>query len=253
MLKILILRLSAIGDTIHTLPLVNALKAKYPDCKIGWVVEDKASLFVEGHQNVDKCYIIPKKIWKKRGLSLKNVKEFLKIIDSINQEKYDIVLDTQQLFKSAILLPFLNIKRKITLSGGREFSGLFSNEIIKAKHPLFDPDYHVVKRNLEFAQHIGADTSEVKIILKEAACEIKTKIDELLSNTDLNKKTVVISPATTWENKHWAEMHWKDTIKWLKDKANIIFTGMEADKALIERILEDTDCHSYINLAGKIL
>ena len=59
--KILILRLSAIGDTIHTLPLINALKEKYPDCEIGWVVEDKAALFVKEHKNVDKCFIIPQK------------------------------------------------------------------------------------------------------------------------------------------------------------------------------------------------
>ncbi len=250
--KVLILRLSALGDTIHTLPAAYAIKKTYPDCEIGWVVEDKAQLFIKDNPLIDHCYVIPKKQWKKRGiLSLENIKEFKNIIEQINKENYDVVLDTQQLFKSASLLPFLNIKRKITLTGGREGSRFFSNEIYPEYHKLFDPEYHVVKRNLEFAQHIGADTSEVKIILKEAACEIKTKIDELLSNTDLNKKTVVISPATTWENKHWAEMHWKDTIKWLKDKANIIFTGMEADKALIERILEDTDCNSYINLAGK--
>ena len=65
--KVLILRLSAIGDTIHTLPVVNALKAAYPDCHIGWVVEDKAALFVEKHPNVDKCYILPKKSWKSEG------------------------------------------------------------------------------------------------------------------------------------------------------------------------------------------
>lgn len=249
MLKILILRLSAIGDTIHTLPLVNALKAKYPDCKIGWVVEDKASLFVEGHQNVDKCYIIPKKIWKKRGLSLKNVKEFLKIIDSINQEKYDIVLDTQQLFKSAILLPFLNIKRKITLSGGREFSGLFSNEIIKAKHPLFDPDYHVVKRNLEFAQYLGVEASEPEFKLPSASQEHFHKVQMLLSSLNLAQKTVVISPATTWENKHWDENCWQKVVNYLNGKTNLVFTGTKQDLPLIKRI--SSSVQNSLILAGQ--
>ena len=104
---------------------------------------------------------------------------------------YDVVLDTQQLFKSASILPFLNIKRKVTLTGGREFYQLFSNEIYKESHKLFDPEYHVVKRNLEFAQHIGADTSEVKMVLKDATNEIKEKI-----KADLESK----SPYTNGES-----------------------------------------------------
>ena len=249
MLKILILRLSAIGDTIHTLPLVNALKSKYPDCKIGWVVEDKASLFIQGHKNVDKCYVIPKKNWQKRGFSFENVKEFFSIVNSINSDGYDIVIDTQQLFKSAVLLPFLKIKRKITLSGGREFSWIFSNEIVKAKHELFDFGYHVVKRNLEFAQYLGIDSPKVEFNLSEATPEISGKVSDLLGSLDKNKKNVVISPATTWENKHWDEVCWKEVISSLSGKVNLIFTGMVQDIPLIERI--SASAQNPLIIAGK--
>ena len=247
--KILILRLSAIGDTIHTLPLVNALKRQYPDCEIGWVVEDKAALFIQGHKNVDHCYIIPKKTWQQRGFSIRNVKEFLEIINNINKEQYDIVLDTQQLFKSAILLPFLNIKRKITLTGGREFSGLFSNEIVKAEHALFDSNYHVVKRNLELAKYLGAETDKIEFNLSEPSFDVRSKVKNLLEALDINKKTVVISPATTWENKHWNENNWREVIEYLNGKVNLVFTGMQQDIPLIERISAGVD--NKLILAGK--
>ena len=252
--KVLILRLSALGDTIHTLPVAYAIKKTYPDCVIGWVVEDKASLFIKNNPLVDKCYVVPKKEWKKRSLfSVQNIKDLKKIVDDINKEHYDVVLDTQQLFKSSCILPFLNIKRKITLSGGREFSWLFSNEIYPESHKLFDPDYHVVNRNLEFAKHIGADTSEIKIVLKDSDDVIKAKINSLLSGIDKTKKTVICSPATTWENKHWKESYWSKTLDFLKDKVNIIFTGVEQDLALIERILDDLTLEKddVIILAGK--
>lgn len=250
--KVLILRLSALGDAIHTLPVAAAIKKTYPDCEIGWVVEDKAQLFIKGNPLIDKCFVIPKKEWKKRGWwSLQNLKDFKSIIDEINAQNYDVVLDTQQLFKSASILPFLNIKRKITLTGGREFYHLFSNEIYPESHKLFDPNYHVVKRNLEFAQHIGADTSEVRFVLKEATDEIKEKITTLLSPLDTSKKTVVISPATTWVNKHWEETHWSEVIKWLNGKVNLVFTGMDCDKPLIERLIQGTSCTNGLVLAGK--
>lgn len=252
--KVLILRLSALGDTIHTLPVAYAIKKTYPNCKIGWVVEDKAQLFIKNNPIIDKCYVIPKKDWKKRKLSpIRKIKEFKKIIDEINSENYDIVLDTQQLLKSAILLPFLNIKRKITLSGGREGYSIFSNEIYKESHKLFDPNYHVVKRNLELAKHIGADTTEIKFILKEATEATQDKVSQLLSNIDNKKKTVICSPATTWENKHWKEEHWSEVISYLKDKTNIVFTGTDTDNLLIERILENSTCtkEDVTILAGK--
>lgn len=252
--KVLILRLSALGDTIHTLPLAYAIKKTYPDCKIGWVVEDKAQLFIKNNPLIDNCYVIPKREWKKRGFApISILKDFKKIIDNINAENYDAVLDTQQLLKSSIILPFLNIKRKITLTGGREGYSLFSNEIYKESHSLFDPDYHVVNRNLELAQYIGADNSEIKFVLKESTEETKEKITKLLSNLDNNKQTVICSPATTWDNKHWKESHWSEVITYLKNKVNIIFTGTEIDKALIERILQNSTCtqEDVTILAGK--
>ena len=249
--KILILRLSAIGDTIHTLPLVNALKKTYPDCKIGWVVEDKAELFVKNNPNIDNCYVIPQKIWKKRSFSLQNIKEFFEIINNINKENYDIVFDTQQLLKSSIILPFLNIKRKITLSGGREFSWIFANEIIKSKHALFDPNYHVVKRNLEFAKYIGANDFEIKFLMKNSDEKIKAKISDLLKKIDPKKPTVVLSPATTWKNKHWQESYWSQVLDFLDQKANIIFTGTNADVALIGRIFANSSAKEITILAGQ--
>lgn len=250
--KVLILRLSALGDAIHTLPVAYAIKKTYPNCEIGWVVEDKAALFIKNNPLVDHCYVLPKKEWKKRGLfSLKNFKEFKRIIDSINAEGYDVVLDTQQLFKSASLLPFLKIKRKITLTGGREFYHLFSNEIYPESHKLFDSNYHVVHRNLEFAKAIGADTSEFKIVLADSSGAVKQKIDGLLTEIDNDKKTIVVSPATTWVNKHWDEKHWSEFIKHFANSVNFVFTGMEQDKALISRILKDTQCENPIILAGQ--
>ena len=250
--KVLILRLSALGDTIHTLPAAYSIKKSFPDCKIGWVVEDKAQLFIKDNPLIDKCYVLPKKEWKKRGaFSLENIKEFMNIVNAINKEHYDAVLDTQQLFKSSCILPFLNIKRKITLTGGREFYQLFSNEIYPESHKLFDPNYHVVKRNLEFAAHLGADTSEIKFILKESSQTVKEKIDHLLESTDKTKKLIAFSPATTWENKHWNEPYWSEVIDYYKDRVNILFTGTDCDNALIKRILDRSNCCKYINLAGK--
>lgn len=248
--RILIIRLSAIGDTIHTIPLANALREKYPEAQIDWIVEDKAAQFILNNPLLDNVFVIPKKEWQRRGFSLKNYCEFNRLMGKVQANRYDIAIDVQQLFKSALVLKFCGAKRKITLSGGREFSGLFANEIVKAKHKLFDKNYHVVKRNLEIAEYLGADPEKIKFVLPLADKDCKKKVDELLKPIKKHKKTLVLAPATTWPSKHWLNSCWRALIEEYQGKANIILTGTENDKKLIDEILADNE-YNVLNLCGQ--
>ncbi|MDD3236581.1 MAG: glycosyltransferase family 9 protein [Candidatus Gastranaerophilales bacterium] len=248
-MKILIIRLSALGDTIHTIPLAVALKKKYPDCEIGWVVDDKAKHFILNNPVVDKCFVLPRKKWKKRGLKWRSVREFLAVVRRINSENYDIVIDAQQLFKSSSIMPFLNIKRKLTNTDGREFSWIFANEFLKNDRRQFDKNYHVVKRNLEFAKYLGASEEEVAFVLPEISEKTKEKIDGLLSVLDKNKKNVVLAPATTWKNKHWKRENWLQLANELSGSVNIILTGSSQDTEL-SSFIEKNINFKVLNLTG---
>ncbi len=241
--KILIIRRSALGDTIHTLPLAKALRDRYKDAQIDWIVEDKAAQFVDKNPILDKVYILHKKAG--------GLKEFIKIIRSIRKERYDIAIDTQQLLKSGIILGLSGAKRKIALSDGREFSGIFANEIIKTNRKQFDIHYHVVKRNLEIAEYLGADTGKTEFILPETSSETKLKIKTILSKLNPKLKTIIIAPETTWGNKHWTPEGWKAIISEFIDKANIIYTGTERDNGLCRNILKDFKSEGILNLQGK--
>ncbi len=241
--KILIIRRSALGDTIHTLPLAEALRRLYPDARIDWVVEDKAMKFVVDNPLLDKVYVIYKKS--------ANIFSFLKLISEIREVKYDIAIDTQQLLKSAVIMGLSGAKRKIALSDGREFSGIFANEIIKTKRRQFDIHYHVVKRNLEIAEYLGADTENFRFVLPEFPEESKKRAKELLSGRNRDLKTVILAPETTWENKHWTVEGWRDLIRYLKGKVNLVYTGTANDKGLSEAVLSEVYQKDIINLRGK--
>ncbi len=248
--KILIIRLSALGDTIHTLPLAYALKKQFPNVKIDWIVEDKASMFIVNNPLLNKVYEIPKSKWKKQN-KLKAFSEFFNLIKKIRQEKYDIVLDTQQLLKSGLILGLSAGKRKITLDCGREFSFLFANEIIKTGRKLFDLNYHVVKRNLEFAKYLGCEDLNPKFILPDFTNKYSQKIIDIVANIDKSKKTIVIAPCTTWKNKHWEIDGWIEVIKRLKNNFNIIITASEKEKNYTSKILSKINDPTILDLSGK--
>ncbi len=239
--KILIIRRSALGDTIHTLPLAKSLREKFPNAQIDWVVEDKAEKFITNNPLLDKVYVIHKKTG---GFA-----EFKQIIKQIRAEKYDIAIDTQQLLKSGIILGLSGAKRKIALSDGREFSWIFANEIIKTNRKQFDINYHVVKRNLEIAKYLGADGEKIEFTLPNTSENDKNKAKDLLKDIDPNLKTVIISPETTWDNKHWTVDGWRKVIENLLGKVNLVYTGTSDENGLSGKILQGFD--GIINLSGK--
>ncbi len=248
--KILIIRVSALGDSIHTLPLANALRKKYPDYIIDWVVEDKAAKFIVNNPLLNNVYVLERKKWKKSGL-IQGLNEFFKIINKIKKEKYDIVIDTQQLLKSSVIMGLSGGKRKIALDDGREFSGFFANEIIKTGRKQFDINCHVVKRNLEIARYLGCDDLEPKFVLPDLSEEYSQNIVNIIDNLDKTLKTIVIAPATTWVNKHWTVNGWVDVINEFKDKYNIVITASEKEKALTSEILSGISGGNITDLSGR--
>ena len=237
--KILIIRLSALGDTIHTLPAVYALRQKYPKAQIDWVIEDKACKFIKNNPLVNNVYIIER---KKR-----NVITFLQLISKIRKEKYDIALDFQQLLKSGLILGFSGAKRRITLDNGREFSNFFANEIIKTNRRLFDFNYHVVNRNFDLVKALGVNNNEIKFVLPDFSNEYSKEIKSII--LDESKKIIVLAPSTTWTNKHWTIQGWRDIINEFKNDYNIILTADSQAQELLAKIADGYN--NVINLAGK--
>ncbi|MBR1754503.1 glycosyltransferase family 9 protein [bacterium] len=237
MAKILIIRLTSLGDVIFTLPLVNILKKN--GHQVDFAVSERGIGVIENNPYISNVHFVPLMKWRKQGFSWA---EFLKLIRNLRAENYDIALDCQQMFKSLFLFAFCGAKRRITFKDARELSVFGGNEFVKPKAKFRDYNYHIVERNLDFARHLGINPDEIKFPLPQTP----TDVTSLLKDIDKNKKTVVISPATTWKNKHWDIEHWKVVADYVSERYNLIFTGTDKDINLIKNISE-----KGINLAGK--
>jgi len=249
-MKILIVRLSAIGDVVHSTPILHSLRKKFPQARICWAVEDRASAIIEGNPLIDRVFVFPRQKWKKRGFSLENFKEFFGIINEIREEKFDIAIDLQELMKSGIIAFLSGAKRRIAHAKTREFAHIFVNEKLPA-HDNFDPDKLIIERYLEPAVYLGASAEEIEFSLPPITDEAKQKVGVLLQNLDSTKEIVVFSPATIWNSKHWLEEYWAELLDKLAPKYNVVFTGTDKDKELIDRITSKANADNFYSLAGK--
>lgn len=243
MKKVLIIRLSALGDVIFTIPLANILKQN--GYEVSWLVSEKGFQILKDNSCVDNVIFVPLEKWKKSGNIIQNFKEYIEVIKKLKAENFDIAIDNQMLWKSFRFTKFCGAKRKLIAKDAREFSQFGANEVI----PPIKEGYklHIIKTYLKFAQYLEFNTDNITVTLPPIKEEVNKKADELLKDLDCTKPTVIIAPATTWKAKHWHKDNFKKVVENLKDKVNLIFTGTNTDIALIEYISQNTG----LNLAGK--
>ena len=250
-LAILIIKLSAIGDVVHSLPLLEVLRGRFPSARIDWVIEEAASGIVDGHPDLDELIVFPRKSWLNRCIRKReysNVgKETITFFRELRKREYDVVIDLQGLLKSSVLTFFARGSRKIGLNGAREGSSLF----VKERVSFPGLDIHALDRYLCVAKHLGVAHPEWngKIPVYETD---KRYIDDLLVGFEGNRALVAVNPMAKWESKLWG----LERFALLADLVNenlgaaVVFTGSESDKIAIKKI--DAGMRTKaLNLAGK--
>ena len=241
--KVLLIKLSSLGDVIFNIPLANALKdAGY---EVTWLVSEKGIQVVKDNPCVDKAILVPIQKWKKRGFSIESFKEYLAILKELRAEKFDIAIDSQMMLKSLYWMLFCGAKRRIISKEAREFAILGGNEWID--DISYTPNSPIVLNYLKYAEHLGIKPEKINVSLPPRSDAQIKKIDEILKGIDSQKPLVVIAPATTWKNKHWNKDSWRNVVDSIYDKCNLVFTGGPNDSDMINYISRNR----FINLAGK--
>ncbi len=241
--KILLIKLSSLGDVIFCVPLANALKNG--GFEVHWLVGEKGFDIVNNNPCVEKTILVPIQKWRKDRFNIENLKEAWGILKQIRAEKYDIAIDAQMMFKSFLWMLFCGAKRRITSKKAKELTALCGTEWVE--NISYKPDCPIVLNYLKYAQHLGIPLDKAGVSLPKRSDAQIAKVDELLKDLDPKKPTVVIAPATTWDYKHWSVNNWKKVAANLSQDCNLVFTNGTSKCELIDEIRNGKG----FNLAGK--
>jgi lipopolysaccharide heptosyltransferase I len=241
--KILIVRLSSLGDVIQTLPIPTVVKQTYPDAEIGWAIDRELASAIHGHADLTRIHLCDRMRWSRSmGNPLKwrkTLREIRLFVDEIKAVGYDCALDVQGLMKSAVI-PFLaGISQRIGFAHGREFSHLFYTERHLRKTEYFAADRMHIDHMMALTRAIGCTPRDYSMSLPTVSAAVRLQVDRLLGDRFGSAKPLIaIAPATQWKSKEWPLEHWVTLIDLVLKQTpiSILLIGARAEASLTSRL-----------------
>ena len=239
--NILIIKMSSLGDVLHTLPFVAVLRERFPKARLTWLVHPQFGAFVPDPPLVDEVIHFDKVKFNTMGLGEK-WSYFREMRALLHSKKFDLVIDMQGLFKSAVLAAISGCDNRIGYCEMREGSGFISKAITGAH-----ARDHVIERYLDVARYLGCTVDEIQFPMPDLQKEWQAVQEKTEA---VNKPYVVLVPGARWETKIWpAENFAKLADKILRDGKQVVLAGGPEDIPLGSRIADMTP--GVTDLTGK--
>ena len=230
--KFLIIQTAFIGDVVLATPVIESLRAAFPDAKIDFVLRKGNEGLLEGHPHVDMLYI-----WNKKGKKYKNL---LRILKAIRRNHYDYVINLQRFASTGFLTAFSKGKQKIGFKKN-PFSWAFT---IKINHRI-EKGVHETDRNLDLIRSI---TNKINANQKLHPSQ---KDFEFVRHSG-SRPYVCIAPASVWYTKQLPAESWIELCKKLSETHHLYFLGAPSDTNLCEKIIKESGANEVTDYCGKL-
>lgn len=242
--RILLVRLSAIGDVIHGLPALNALRDAFPRAFIAWVVEGGSAELLEGHPALDQVIHLPRRWWQ----SLEQVRALRR---TLGEHRFDSTVDLQCLTKSALVAWLSGAPRRLGAGGksGRELSKWFNNVLTPVSAG------HVIEHYLGILQPLGIQSPQVRFDLPERADDREFAIESLEEAGLAADEFAVLNPGAGWPSKLWPAERYgalAQRLARLHGLASLAVWGGPDELPLAERIVATSGGHAVLAPATSL-
>ncbi len=191
-MRVLLVRLSAIGDVIHGLPVLCALREAQPDAFLAWVVEARAATLLKDHPALDELIVIERG-WLQRPWQVWQLRRRLR------QVRPDVAIDLQGLARSAIAARLSGAPRRIGFGceKGRELSPWLNNELVHSSRQ------HIIECNLELLRPLVIENPPVRFNVPEKPEDALWAEEWIAAQGLLLRGFAIVNPGAGWPSKRW--------------------------------------------------
>jgi heptosyltransferase I len=222
--RILLIKPSALGDVVHTLPVLVKLRARYPRAQIDWLITPENAEVVRYHPALSNVVLFARRDFSKRGRRWRAFVSFFDLLKQIRSAKYELIIDMHGQVRSAFFALISGarvrigfdrpVKRGLTVSAEHDLKNIPSHGWRGAREgswiaythriPIPTLDVHAIDRYLWVAPLLGLDDKPPDLTI-HLSPQATNKVNRLLEEHGVpaSKPLVVLVPGTIWETKHW--------------------------------------------------
>ena len=227
--RVLVIRLSAIGDVVFASPLIDTIKRARPDAEVYWLAEPAVAPLLAHHSGLTELLIWPRDEWRqlfRQGRVWRLIREVLRFRRMLKTYQFDLVLDVQGLLKSAVLAWMTGARMRIGFYSKEPTGWLLTERVTKDLGPTISSEYRGLM------QYIGLEPGDfsMTVSLSAGARGFAERVHD-------GRPYVVFCPFTTRPQKHWPEAHWQALAETALARGwRVVVLGAPADRPAAERI-----------------
>lgn len=268
--RILIIKPSALGDVVHTLPVLVKLRARYPKARIDWLVTPENADLIRHHPDLSNVILFPRRDFSRFGWSWFAVLGPMGLLAKLRRGNYDLVIDLHGQFRSAVFtlatgapvrIGFDRPRGRIRAAqaetpgqvpGHHGWSGAREGAWLAYTHWIRIPtlDVHAVDRYLWLGPILGLDDQAPDLRIHVGA-DAPAQVETLLQSCGLGGKPVaVLVPGTVWETKHWHTEGFAHVGRYLRSAGfDLVLAGTARDRDRSQAIA--AACPGAFDLCGR--
>jgi len=248
--RILIVRLSALGDVVLSSGLIPALKARWPEARLSWLVDAPAAPLLAHNPRLDELRVLPLSQWKqlwRSGQRLQAWRAFRAWARELRAQEFDLVIDPQGLFKSGVCGWLSGAPLRVSL-WPREGNQLFVHDCVRPAIPP-GPERIISFEYRALADAVGAPEFRLDLAVGEAP---RQRAIQVMREAGIaGRPTAILAPFTTRPQKHWLEERWPMLAAALWEAGyQPVILGGPGDRAGAERMASQEA--RIVNLAGRL-
>lgn len=239
-MNILIVKMSALGDIIHALPVLDYLHRVVPEATIDWVVEEPFRDVLDGNPLIDRLLTVRTKVWRKKPLAATTRQEIGELKAALQEHSYDILFDIQGNLKSGLVCWLSGAPNRVGFEKEvlqESINLLFTNRQV----PLRRQDAHITDQYLRLVSiPFGKDYPGMPLTTDIYTSPEDDAMAETLLATLDDGLVFLFHQGTTWQTKYWEEESWVELGKKVLDvhpRSTVLLSwGNETERQAVVRI-----------------
>jgi heptosyltransferase I len=266
--KILLIKLSAVGDVVHTIPVLNKLRRRYPTAQLDWLVRPPIAELLRHHSGITNIIEFEREAWS-APWRLAPFVAYARLAARLRAAAYDLVIDMHGQFRTAALtfatgaparIGFDRPRARVWDASPRKFplearkhawQGAREGSWLAYTHQIAVPtlDLHAVDRYLNVGSILGLDKgpADFSFPIPQSA---SSRIDSLLRQHGIDRaELIIMAPGTIWETKHWGTDNFTKVAQHFISRGfAVVLIGSQRERIVCEEVAKSA--RGVVDFAG---